>query len=123
VPHQGREAECGTLRPDQSDAERHAFENLIGMCRKQHKIIDAEKENYPVERLLEMKRTHEASGSRRYVISDELVQRLGETLAAEAEDRPLAPAAKTDIGGVVTGPNNTRAVGEMTETFPSFTSA
>jgi hypothetical protein len=79
--------------PDQTDAERHAFENLICMCRKHHKIIDTEKENYSVERLLEMKRTHEASDSRRYVITDELVQRLGEMLAAEAEDRPRAPAA------------------------------
>ena len=79
--------------PDQTDAERHAFENLICMCRKHHKIIDTEKENYSVERLLEMKRTHETSDSRRYVITDELVQRLGEMLAAEAEDRPRPPAA------------------------------
>ena len=80
--------------PDQTDAERHAFENLVCMCRKHHKIIDTEKDNYPLERLLEIKRTHEASDSRRYVISDELVQRLGEMLAAEAEDRPRAPAAR-----------------------------
>ncbi len=35
---------------NQSDAERHAYENLIGMCRKHHKIIDAEEENYPTSR-------------------------------------------------------------------------
>jgi hypothetical protein len=78
--------------PDQTDAERHAFENLICMCRKHHKIIDTEKEKYTVERLFEMKRMHEASDSWRYVISDELVQRLGEMLATEAEDRPLVNA-------------------------------
>jgi len=42
--------------PDRTDAERHAFENLICMCRKHHKIIDTEKENYSVERLLEINR-------------------------------------------------------------------
>jgi hypothetical protein len=79
--------------PDQTDAERHAFENLICMCRKHHKIIDTEKENYSVERLLEMKRTHETSDSRRYVITDELVQRLGEMLAAEAEALAIWPVS------------------------------
>jgi hypothetical protein len=79
--------------PDQADAERHAFKNLSCMCRKHHKIIDTEEENYSVEWLLEIKRTHEGSDSRRYVITDELVQRLGEMLAAEAEDRPRASAA------------------------------
>ena len=53
------------------------------MCRKHHKIIDTEEENYSVERLLAMKRQHEQSDERRYVISDELVQRIGEMLAAD----------------------------------------
>src|SRR5689334_782140 len=73
---------------DHRDAERHAFENLVAMCRKHHKIIDTEVESYPVERLVEMKRAHEESDARRYVIDDDLVQRLGEMLAAEGEERP-----------------------------------
>jgi hypothetical protein len=85
----------GAARYDesQSDAERHAYENLIGMCRKHHKIIDAEVNNYPFERLLEMKRQHEQSDERRYVINDELVQRIGEMLAADAEAGSRAPVA------------------------------
>jgi hypothetical protein len=85
----------GAARYDenQSDAERHAYENLIGMCRKHHKIIDAEVNNYPFERLLEMKRQHEQSDERRYVINDELVQRIGEMLAADAEAGLRAPVA------------------------------
>jgi hypothetical protein len=89
----------GAARYDdnQSDAERHAYENLIGMCRKHHKIIDTEKDSYPVERPLEMKRQHEQSDKRRYVISDELVQRIGEMLAAGAEARSSATVAPTEI--------------------------
>ena len=85
----------GAARYDenQSDAERHAYENLIGMCRKHHKIIDAEVNNYPFERLLEMKRQHEQSDERRYVINDELVRRIGEMLAADVEAGSRAPVA------------------------------
>jgi hypothetical protein len=77
----------GAARYDenQSDAERHAYVNLIGMCRKHHKIIDTEEEIYSVEQLLAMKRQHEESDERRYVISDDLVQRIGDLLAAEGE--------------------------------------
>ena len=85
----------GAARYDekQSDDERNAYENLIGMCRKHHKIIDTENDNYPVERLLEMKRQHEQSDERRYVISDALVQRIGEMLAVETEAGSRAPVA------------------------------
>jgi hypothetical protein len=70
---------------DQADEERHAYENLIGMCRKHHRIIDSDEDAYPAERLLDMKREHEESDARRYVIKDELVQRIGDLLAADAE--------------------------------------
>jgi hypothetical protein len=73
---------------NQTDEERHAYENLIGMCRPHHKIIDSDEDAYPKERLYEMKRQHEESDARRYVISDELVQRIGELLAAAAESGP-----------------------------------
>lgn len=46
---------------NQSDEERHGFENLVLMCGVHHKVIDA-KENahtYTVEALLEIKRSHE----------------------------------------------------------------
>jgi len=62
---------------DQTDADRHGYGNLVAMCRKHHRVIDNEEAKYPVEKLLEMKKEHEESDTRRYVISDELVQRLG----------------------------------------------
>jgi hypothetical protein len=77
---------------DQTDAERHDYGNLIAMCRKHHRIIDNEEAEYPVETLLGMKKEHEESDTRRYVISDELVQCLGAMLATEAETVSQAPS-------------------------------
>jgi hypothetical protein len=76
---------------DQSDAERHGYENLIVMCRKHHRVIDNEEAKYPVEELLRMKQEHEESDSRRYDISDKVVQRLGEILTTEAENGSRSP--------------------------------
>jgi len=46
--------------PDQSEEERRAFENLIAVCRKHHKIIDERPDSYTVELLMEYKQRHEA---------------------------------------------------------------
>jgi hypothetical protein len=45
---------------NQSDLERHAFENLILLCANHHKVIDDDEESYPVARLRKMKAVHEA---------------------------------------------------------------
>jgi|TARA_B100000614_G_scaffold258771_1_gene281928 hypothetical protein len=39
----------------QSEAERHAFDNLILLCRRHHKVVDAEPDVYSVEALQEIK--------------------------------------------------------------------
>lgn len=43
----------------QTDKQRHSFENLILLCRRHHKIIDAEFEVYSVDALQEIKKIHE----------------------------------------------------------------
>jgi len=43
----------------QSEAERHAFDNLILLCRRHHKIVDAEPDVYSVEALREIKAIQE----------------------------------------------------------------
>jgi hypothetical protein len=40
--------------------ERNAADNLILLCLDHHKVVDAQEEEYPVERLLAMKSAHEA---------------------------------------------------------------
>lgn len=44
----------------QSEAERHAFDNLILLCRRHHKIVDTEPDVYSVEALQEIKAIQEA---------------------------------------------------------------
>jgi hypothetical protein len=48
--------------PNQSDAERNGYENLMVMCGRHNKTVDDEKTRhlFPVERLKEMKVQHEA---------------------------------------------------------------
>lgn len=43
----------------QTDPERHGFDNLIVLCNVHHKVVDDNKQDYPVERLLKMKADHE----------------------------------------------------------------
>lgn len=50
--------------PKQSEKERHSFDNLVLLCRRHHKIIDAEPEVYAVDALEVMKSVHENSSVR-----------------------------------------------------------
>jgi hypothetical protein len=85
----------GRFDPEQTDEERHEYDNLVLFCRKHHKIVDTEVSRYPPELLTAMKKAHEGHETRRFTISDENVQRLGEMLAAAstpAANLPAAPA-------------------------------
>lgn len=45
--------------PTQSQEDRHAFANLILLCRHHHKVIDSEPERYTVDALAQIKSIHE----------------------------------------------------------------
>jgi len=45
--------------PNQSNEERHGFDNLLLMCNVHHKVIDDDEAAYTVERLVQMKKDHE----------------------------------------------------------------
>jgi hypothetical protein len=47
--------------PNQLPAERHDFDNLLLLCANHHKVVDDDEESYTVERLVAMKRSHEAA--------------------------------------------------------------
>lgn len=51
----------GSARYDenQSDEDRHGFDNLILMCGRHHDVIDDDEESYSVDRLQSMKAMHE----------------------------------------------------------------
>ncbi len=56
---EGHKPDSARYRKDQTDAERHALQNLILMCGVHHKIIDDDEESYTVERLKKIKASHE----------------------------------------------------------------
>lgn len=48
----------------QTDEERHAFENLILLCRRHHKVVDSAPDIYSAEALQEVKAIHESVAGR-----------------------------------------------------------
>lgn len=64
----------------QTDDERNAFENLVLMCSVHHKIIDTSVEMYPVERLQEIKASHEQKYKHGLSPGDDVAQKLLLTL-------------------------------------------
>jgi hypothetical protein len=61
----------------QTQAERHGYDNLILLCAKHHTVIDDDEETYTVERLLKMKAEHE---QRAAPIDDAFADRAAEFL-------------------------------------------
>lgn len=60
-------------RDDQTDHERHGFDNLLLMCGHHHNLIDGDETTFTVTRLREIKATHEAHAVRPEALDDELV--------------------------------------------------
>jgi len=48
--------------PTQSEAERHDAKNLILLCKRHHRIVDADENTYKPEVLTKMKQAHEQGG-------------------------------------------------------------
>lgn len=64
------------FQASQSVKERHAFENLILLCRRHHKIIDTESDIYSVEVLEEMKAVQTTRFGRIEQASDTIFAKL-----------------------------------------------
>jgi hypothetical protein len=47
---------------EQTDTERNSFQNLILLCKRHHKIIDSDVNQYTVKKLKKMKKNHEVKG-------------------------------------------------------------
>jgi hypothetical protein len=63
--------------PNQSEAERHSFSNLLLLCPTHHVVIDGDEETYTVEMLREMKAAHEGEYITRPVEArDDVVRQL-----------------------------------------------
>ena len=62
--------------PNQTQDERHAFENLILMCPIHSDVVDSNPESYTVERLQEIKARHEAENVGGLEPSDDIARQL-----------------------------------------------
>lgn len=71
-----RSPEGSRYDPAQSDAERHAFENLLLLCGVHHKFVDDDPEQYTVEFLRELKEQHEATGGPVPSLTDQVLRDL-----------------------------------------------
>ena len=86
----------------QSEKERHAFDNLILLCRKHHTLIDNEIDKYSVETLTEIKKLHETyAGPANIEDSNEVARVLMETLNMNNNSGNIA----VNSPGVIQGKN------------------
>lgn len=61
------------FEPTQTEKMRQAYDNLILLCRKCHKIVDANSEAFPAEVLRKMKSAHESNMARNERSADGIV--------------------------------------------------
>lgn len=88
---------------NQTDEERHAFENLILLCSEHHKIVDDQPGTYTVELLQDIKKMHETKGNRE--VTPEDVRLAGMLLASyiRAGEGNSVRQTVTGDGNVVAG--------------------
>ena len=55
----GKKEGSARYDPEQSNEERHGFDNLLLMCPIHHDIIDDDEEKYTVAKLIQIKADHE----------------------------------------------------------------
>jgi len=70
--------------PNQSDAERHGFNNLILMCPMHHDVIDADPAKYTVDHLTQIKVQHDVSHRGGSEPSDDIARQLQLNVAITA---------------------------------------
>jgi hypothetical protein len=86
---------------NQSDDERHGYDNLILLCPIHHDVVDSDVESYSVERLVKMKKDHELLGSNNSDISDNLATKFVSSLKIERIDNGSVIISNNQIGGQV----------------------
>ncbi|MFA6373250.1 MAG: hypothetical protein WCW68_11535 [Methanothrix sp.] len=109
----GRKPNGSRYDSKQTDAERHAFGNLVLMCPIHHDIIDADSETYTVERLHAIKRQHEMEGGRESMPSDQIADQFIANIEASAS-RDTFVVSHNQSGGITAGTVNISAAPEPT---------
>lgn len=87
--------------PTQTQAERHAYENLILLCGGHHTLVDDDPETYTVEALVKMKADHENHSS---AITAKEIEHAARLLAEEAATEARRPAGGAIPRSTATAP-------------------
>ena len=61
---------------NQTEEERHGFENLILLCREHHTLIDSDVFIYTVEKLQEIKKSHETKSTRPLMVDESILSQF-----------------------------------------------
>jgi hypothetical protein len=72
----GEKPHAARYDSNQTDAERHGFDNIILMCPSHHTRIDKDEQTYPVEKLKRMKQEHESRQTSQFSVTDHEAMRL-----------------------------------------------
>lgn len=72
----GNKPRAARYDDNQSDEERHGFDNLILMCPIHHDIIDSDPDLYTVSKLKELKAEHEKNNAEGIEPSDQIVDQF-----------------------------------------------
>lgn len=95
--------------PNQTEEERHGFENLVLLCRNHHKEVDDDPCKFTTDWLLRVKHQHEQNGS---IELDQREARLARLLL-ESHLRMLASGvAQPSVKQIATGKNITQVAGD-----------
>jgi hypothetical protein len=84
--------------PDQTDKERHGFQNLICMCVNHHRVIDDDPDAYTVSKLKEMKASHESRQKKEFTTKDETVEKIAIAMGGLATGTVLSEVVREIVG-------------------------
>src|SRR5262245_5695307 len=80
--------------PLQTEAQRQGFNNLIVLCANHHRVIDSDEVTYTRQALRQMKRSHEASATEEFVISDRQAEKIAAFLGGAVTATALGGVAR-----------------------------
>lgn len=92
--------------PNQTEEQRHAFANLIILCRIHHKIVDDQPTTFTADLLSEMKEIHERNGNIELSQEDARLARLLITQYFGAEQRQVTQTVIGNHNVTIAGDQN-----------------
>ncbi len=87
--------------PNQTEDERHGFDNLILMCPIHHDVIDSDEESYTVERVKQIKAKHESLNAGGSEPTDEIANQFLINISSNTISHGSIIFTQNQMGGQV----------------------